>query len=309
MLLILKKEFLLAIVIIFTFAQNSFASIPAAYVDIGYGARPMGMGGAFVALANDAHAVLWNPAGLARLRSTSTTFMWAKQFNIIPYYFIAAGFPVNSNLALGAAAISSGNDVLRETTVLFSFSYKLAPRLSFPMNFGMNIKMRHASFGNNSDGGEDRIQGNALGFAVDLGGQWRISSKFYTGFLLRDVISPVSYNNETLNTSYSETIPPALLIGGVCSAIKNLLLAVDWEKVISANNHDKLHAGLEYKILNIVILRSGIIQTIQAESTRKYTMGFGLVYTKKNVLSLSFDFAYEIFFLANTPKVSTSIWF
>ncbi len=30
-----------------------------------YGARPMGMGGAFTAVADDANAPYWNPAGLA----------------------------------------------------------------------------------------------------------------------------------------------------------------------------------------------------------------------------------------------------
>ena len=70
------------------FPIHSSCEIPAAFVDVGYGARPMGMGGAFTALANDAHAVLWNPAGLIRLKHTNATFMWTKQFNLIPYYFL-----------------------------------------------------------------------------------------------------------------------------------------------------------------------------------------------------------------------------
>ena len=39
----------------------------AAFLDIGVGARGIGMGGAYTALADDSSAVYWNPAGLARM--------------------------------------------------------------------------------------------------------------------------------------------------------------------------------------------------------------------------------------------------
>jgi hypothetical protein len=39
-------------------------------------ARPMGMGGAFVAVANDANTVFWNPAGLASSPPVSMTVGW-----------------------------------------------------------------------------------------------------------------------------------------------------------------------------------------------------------------------------------------
>ena len=51
----LKILILAAIVIIFQ-GQISFAF---------FGTRPMGMGGAFTAVANDANAAYWNPAGFA----------------------------------------------------------------------------------------------------------------------------------------------------------------------------------------------------------------------------------------------------
>lgn len=39
----------------------------AQFLTVGVGARGLGMGGAFTALADDAHAIYWNPAGLAAL--------------------------------------------------------------------------------------------------------------------------------------------------------------------------------------------------------------------------------------------------
>src|SRR5438046_2207540 len=45
------------------------------FLKIGVGARAEGMGGAFVAVADDASAVFWNPAGIARLEEDKTQLL------------------------------------------------------------------------------------------------------------------------------------------------------------------------------------------------------------------------------------------
>lgn len=52
----------------------------ADFLSIGVGARALGMGGAFVALADDASASYWNPAGLALLDRGEVLFMHSEQF-------------------------------------------------------------------------------------------------------------------------------------------------------------------------------------------------------------------------------------
>ena len=49
-----------------------------AFLKIGIGARAMGMGGAYVALADDATAPYWNPAGLSLLGQKSATAMYVQ---------------------------------------------------------------------------------------------------------------------------------------------------------------------------------------------------------------------------------------
>ena len=41
------------------------------------GTRPMSMGGAFIAVADDGNTITWNPAGLPRLRRTEFTTSYA----------------------------------------------------------------------------------------------------------------------------------------------------------------------------------------------------------------------------------------
>lgn len=307
-----RKILLIFIALSIIKIQSLKAEIPAAFADIGFGARPVAMGGAFVALANDANSIIWNPAGLSRLNETSATFMWTKQFNLIPYYYFAGGRPLNKTLSIGLAGISSGNDVLRENTVYLALAYKKnSTKLTFlnSLSYGLNLKFRNSSFGNNSDGGENRITGSGIGFGLDLGIQGKITKSFLIGLMLRDIVSPVSYKNETLDSKYSESIPTTIMAGMVTSVIKNMILSIDWNKILSKGNDDKINIGIEYRLLKLISLRGGFNQAIEADINRKYNLGFGFLYKRKNKLKISIDFAYEFYFLANTPKISTSIWF
>ncbi len=51
-----------------------------AFKDVGWGSRPAGMGGAFVAISDDANAPLYNPAGICQIDKTEATFMYAKPY-------------------------------------------------------------------------------------------------------------------------------------------------------------------------------------------------------------------------------------
>lgn len=52
----------------------------AEFLKLGVGARALGMGGAFVAIADDATAAFWNPAGLGRSDTGELLFMHSEHF-------------------------------------------------------------------------------------------------------------------------------------------------------------------------------------------------------------------------------------
>lgn len=64
-----------------TFGDERAGISLASAVKIGVGARAAAMSGAFVAIADDASAVYWNPAGMAEIKSSSVLFsqcFWAE---------------------------------------------------------------------------------------------------------------------------------------------------------------------------------------------------------------------------------------
>lgn len=52
----------------------------AEFLNISVGARVLGIGGAFVSVANDVSCIYWNPAGLIQLKNREISFMYSRTF-------------------------------------------------------------------------------------------------------------------------------------------------------------------------------------------------------------------------------------
>lgn len=284
--------------------------IPAAFVDIGFGARSLGMGGAYVALASDAYGVLWNPACLPYVRGWQVSTMYAKQFQIIPYYLATAAKCLQDRHGVGIAVLTSGDNVLRETTGLIAYGMRLNTlgRAFRDLSFGVTLKVRAASFGNNPDGGEDQIHGSAIGYGLDFGLRWKFAPRWTLGLLVRDALNQVNYNNKTRGTKYGEAVPTTLVMGTAFLARSNLVFVLDWDKALYDDKKDKVLAGFEWRLFKLIYLRGGWSQSMGTDPNRKFNWGLGIQYFKKR-FGIRFDFAYQVHFLATTPRVSTSIWF
>src|SRR5438045_1286820 len=74
-----------------TLAALAALSVPcslsqAAFLDTGWGARPVGMGGAFTAIADDSNAPLYNPAGLVQIQWNEVSAMYSRLFSGLTLY-------------------------------------------------------------------------------------------------------------------------------------------------------------------------------------------------------------------------------
>ena len=100
----------------------------AAFNDIGVGARPLGMGGAFVALADDGNAASYNAAGLGYIDAPHLSLTTAQRFRgLINYNHISGVLPLRSAGSLGASIgiLSEDSEVYTEQTITISYGKNL----------------------------------------------------------------------------------------------------------------------------------------------------------------------------------------
>jgi hypothetical protein len=72
------------------------------FMSIGSGVRPLGMGGAYSAVANDGNAIYWNASGIAQIRESEITFMHAFLYKgIAAYDNITFCQPLPNNVTIG----------------------------------------------------------------------------------------------------------------------------------------------------------------------------------------------------------------
>ena len=94
-----------------------------AYLKMGVGARALGMGSAFTAVANDSTAAFWNPAGLAKLKRSEGSFMHAnltldREYNFFNYAHVLNDKKTGESKGVVALShIRFGVDGIPETRV------------------------------------------------------------------------------------------------------------------------------------------------------------------------------------------------
>jgi tetratricopeptide (TPR) repeat protein len=150
------------------------------FTDFGFGARAMGLGNAYVALANDPTAVHWNPAGLDYIYQQSVSVFHASLYLDILYDFVGYAYPTLDlgTFALGLARLSYGEILETDENNLewgnFTWekyraylSYGL--RLPWDLAAGLSFKVERSSVGTTVRYGKDV----GVGLGMDLGLMYR----------------------------------------------------------------------------------------------------------------------------------------
>lgn len=290
------------------FADN-LSNIPAAFTDVGYGARPMSMGGAYVSLADNANSIIWNPAGLAALTAKNNLAIDnVTLLELFNYSFLGYGKKINEKFSVGSGFIYSGDESMSESTLLLSFALDglvFKKPLLQNLKLGMNLKYFGSSFGNNSDGSyiddeglEHQVSGSANGYGLDFGLQYQISQATQFGLMAKNIINDIFWESSngtgTAQGDYSEGIPFTLIFGYNLHK-NNLIFSLDYDKSLYENVEDIIHFGGEYSLFDKYLsLRTGFSQELYTGENRKYGFGVG---TKLDIWKnsiLFFDVGYEI---------------
>ncbi|MFH1679515.1 MAG: PorV/PorQ family protein [Candidatus Eisenbacteria bacterium] len=265
------------------FADSNHA---AAYSRIGVGARALGMGGAYVAVADDPTATVWNPAGLARVDKLAFTFMYTGgyEFDRAHNFFgYAQSFSLGSvgigwtNAGMDGLARrstvgpSEGDFDISDNLVLLSLAHQYGP-----FGFGLTGKI----FDQKIDGESES------GGGVDLGAFFEAGKRVNFGLVLQDIASEIGDDDVPYN-----------LRAGVCvNPIGDLLLAADIEQLEDDQTvwHVGGEAWFEYYPGYLLAIRAGVSDVGRDHQDNGYSAGLGLKVPRFYGIGLDYAFVDEM---------------
>lgn len=97
-------------------AQTGVAKYAGEFISIGVGGRPMGMGGAYTAIANDVGSAYYNPAGLANLDYPQISLMHDERYgDLVNYNYAALAIPYGAQYTFAVSAMRLGVDKIFDT--------------------------------------------------------------------------------------------------------------------------------------------------------------------------------------------------
>ena len=178
----------------------------AAFRNSAWGARPEGMGGAFVAVADDANATLHNPAGSALVPGNELSFAYAKPFVglgsevDIGTLFASYTRSLKRHSGYGFAWTNLSSDRLKENTFLLNASVNAGRILGgngLDLIFGANVKRMSTSFDLDARSAGDPVFRSGDGksvFSFDFGA-WSVPlprrlPRLSFGLALKNVTQP-----------------------------------------------------------------------------------------------------------------------
>ncbi len=297
---------------VFVFYGNSaIASQALDPTDIGIGARPLGMGRAYTAIADDNSSLFTNPAGLDQKKSVKFLTMWGSLMAEVPYNVVGVSMPMwGGSFGLGYAGLQVGG--IRETvmvggvpemtgnegsfnnssvnlvyaTDLISIPFFSKAKVLSSAKAGVSVKMVSQGFS-----GFSSFEARELnGFDIDLGMITKINEETKFGLAFKNIIPGNNLGNDEL---------PMSVNAGISRYFTNAKLLADLDIDIVSDRALLFRGGCEWSPVDLLKLRLGFDQKPNAGSAMtNMSAGVGLEFK-----TFSFDYAYHTF--AGLPELST----
>jgi len=322
----MKKYFHIVLIILAMINMQFYAqtvskvgTTTASFLLIDAGARAASMGSAFVAVAEDASAIYWNPAGIAKLEGFASTFNHSKWIADLSYNNAAIVLPLGDLGTVGASATFLSTEEMERTTILrpdgtgemfdaasFAFGITYARNLTEQFSIGLNFKYIN----------ERLYHSNANGFAMDVGALFDTQfnglkigmniSNYGTKMQLdgRDLLTQidtdpkVSGNNNTIksNLATDEYDLPLMFRFGlsmdVLQGLANSNLIISADALHPSDDVESVNLGAEYSFEDLIFLRAGYKSLFAIDSEQGLSLGAGLKYNVLGATTFYFDYAF-----------------
>jgi len=280
-------------------AVSAFAGgdygLPGEFLNVGAGAKPDAMGGAWTAVADDINSIYWNPAGVAMYQSGQILFQYSPLDLGGSMSYAAYSQPLYSMGSFGLAVantssgkvdrvdadnITVGDYTDRETGYLGTYAYRLNDLLAL----GTNVKVAEHSMDGKT----------ARGYGMDAGALYQIvENKYKVGLVVRNLVPP-----EYKWATETERFPTNVRAGGAAYFFEDrLLTTMDVEKTVGVSQNPKLHLGLQTYFFQDLFLRLGANQS-------ELTGGLGFRYK-----TMELDYAMLYRDIGITNQMSLKVFF
>lgn len=214
----------------FFFVTKAYASF-----DTKKGARPLGMGGTFVAVANTGEALYYNPAGLWLINNPNVQTFYSAPFNLKELGTTAFNFTYPSSVGNATVNFETyGYDLFAETTFGIAYSQSFKERLIYAAVINYN----HLNIKNTGAAGT---------IGIDLGLMFRPHEVVTLGFASRNVNKPEIAH---------DPLPQTFSMGASIHMIDPLILNVDVYKDVKFPVDVRF--GAEYQFFDKLFLRAGM---------------------------------------------------
>jgi hypothetical protein len=284
------------------------------------GARTGGMGEAGVAMANDATAIFWNPAGLAFQYENPETdkkgeislmhAKWLPQFNFsdLFYDYLAGRYYVDDIGMFGASItfLNLGENVFTDETGAVlgnfdSFEYAItasyATKLKQNLGVGVNLKFIQSHLFDfeqvGSGVGAESRDGISSSFAVDLGVLWTPGYNFLKQSLsLGANLSNFGPKMTYIDEAQADPLPTNLRLGLAYKILDDefnkITLAYDVNRLLVVRDKD----GGSDNVVKATFY-SAWVEGSLSDRLRKFNHSIGLEYWYGNFIALRAGYFYE----------------
>jgi len=225
----------------------------------GQGAKALGMAGAFTALADDASAALWNPAGLALAEGVWLGGSASSLFNAgdigVPFHCVAAGMPAGG-FGLGFAWAYAEAGSLYNASM---FAFTAATSVSSVLSLGASFKLYTERIDDES----------AWGLGLDAGLLFRPSESVTLGASARDLLA---------NVGEGQALVPIYTLGAALGLLDGSALTLSADVSFRGGERpglDEVRAGCELRLVEALALRAGMTSAKGGDGIARYSFGIG----------------------------------
>ncbi len=318
------------------FGQTKVGTTVANFLTIPVGPRASAMGGAYVANANDATGLFWNPGSISRMSKSELTVAYSEWFVQTNYNWIGLVYKVDENNSIGFSInqLDYGEEeITDEYNPEGTGSKWSAADLAIGLSYARNLTDRFSVGGSFKYIHQQIWHETADAFAMDIGLLFLTQleglrlgmniTNFGTEMQLdgKDLFhrididnKPQSGNNEniagTLRTD-SWTLPLYFTVGVGYDFIKNQ----DWQvtggvdAVYPNNQTGFVNAGGEIVWNDMIALRGGYNSLFKDQAIGKLCAGIGIKYDMGGVYA-RIDYSYNDYkYFKQISKYSLSIGF